>query len=93
MDQFVPLEAVDHSFDSKAIFSQPFSQMKASLKQYLLNLIKTKEPSTFMMLFDQLTSTDVEQKNIEGYYDQPHAIRDIKTNIGITPLELIRRYK
>lgn len=27
------------------------------------------------------------------YYDQPHFIRDFKRNIGITPMELIARYK
>lgn len=28
-----------------------------------------------------------------GYYDQPHLIKDIKKNIGITPLELIKKYQ
>ena len=28
-----------------------------------------------------------------NYYDQPHFIRDFKTNLGITPLELLRRYQ
>ena len=27
------------------------------------------------------------------YYDQPHFIRDFKANLGITPLELLRRYR
>lgn len=31
--------------------------------------------------------------NVAGYYDQPHFIRDFKSNIGITPLELIRTYQ
>jgi AraC-like DNA-binding protein len=30
--------------------------------------------------------------NVTGYYDQPHFIKDFKSNIGITPLELIRLY-
>lgn len=28
-----------------------------------------------------------------NYYDQPHLIRDFKSNLGITPLELIRMYR
>lgn len=28
-----------------------------------------------------------------NYYDQPHFIRDFKSNLGITPLELIRMYQ
>ena len=28
-----------------------------------------------------------------NYYDQPHFIRDFKANLGITPLELLRRYQ
>lgn len=32
-------------------------------------------------------------RNVTGYYDQPHFIKDFKRNIGITPLELIRIYR
>ncbi|MDR3265261.1 MAG: helix-turn-helix domain-containing protein, partial [Synergistaceae bacterium] len=31
--------------------------------------------------------------NITTYYDQSHFIKDFKRNIGLTPFELIRRYK
>lgn len=31
--------------------------------------------------------------NVTSYYDQPHFIKDFKSNIGITPLELIRIYQ
>lgn len=34
---------------------------------------------------DILSATD--------YYDQPHFIRDFKRNLGITPMELIRKYQ
>lgn len=28
-----------------------------------------------------------------GYYDQPHLIKEIKKNIGITPVELLKNYQ
>jgi len=31
--------------------------------------------------------------NTAAYYDQSHFIKDFKRNIGLTPLELVRRYK
>ncbi|MDR1066186.1 MAG: helix-turn-helix domain-containing protein [Clostridiales bacterium] len=31
--------------------------------------------------------------NITAYYDQSHFIKDFKRNVGLTPFELIRRYK
>jgi methylphosphotriester-DNA--protein-cysteine methyltransferase len=40
-----------------------------------------------------LTSNRVKPSDvlrIQGYYDQPHFIRDMKQTIGLTPLELIR---
>lgn len=43
-----------------------------------------------------LTSKQSNQSDIAlitGYYDQPHYIRDIKKNLGITPLELIKKYQ
>lgn len=144
MDKFIPINDIDHDFDLKNFFSLPILQIKSLLKKYLFELIKLKEPSYFMLLFDQIYSTSPfmstteiyqklnysprqcqrlfmrhfgispkmvlsvirfqlalkqlcssEQKhnNIEGYYDQSHTIHDIKKNIGITPIELIRRYK
>jgi AraC-like DNA-binding protein len=41
-----------------------------------------------------LTSPNAKQSDIlriEGYYDQPHMIRDVRQSIGLTPMELIRR--
>ncbi|MDR1439608.1 MAG: helix-turn-helix domain-containing protein [Clostridiales bacterium] len=37
---------------------------------------------------DMVKPSDV--LRIQGYYDQPHFIRDVKQTIGLTPLELIR---
>ncbi len=31
--------------------------------------------------------------NAAGYYDQSHFIKDFKRNLGITPLELVRKYQ
>jgi AraC-like DNA-binding protein len=31
--------------------------------------------------------------NITAYYYQSHFIKDFKRNVGLTPFELIRRYK
>lgn len=49
----------------------------------------------FQKCLEILTSrkaTPADILNVAGYYDQPHFINDFKRNIGITPLELLRRY-
>lgn len=147
MDQFIPLEAVDGTFDRASFFSLTLSAAKAFMKEYLLQRVDGMVPSLFVTLFDRLvsqnlsinaadlyrmlhfsprqcqrlclkhfgispkmmlsvirfqqslkilTATDVTQSDVismVGYYDQPHYIKDIRKNIGLTPLELIKRYQ
>jgi len=48
----------------------------------------------FQKALRTLTSPECKPSDIlriEGYYDQPHMIRDVKATIGLTPMELIRR--
>lgn len=147
MDQFIPLEFIDPSFDPTSFFSLPFSAGKAFMKDYLLRRMEDQKPSPFVSLFDTLmeaemsihaaelyqllnfsprqcqrlclkhfgispkmllsvirfqqclkilTAKDVKQSDVlsmVGYYDQPHYIKDIRKHLGITPLELIKRYR
>ncbi len=49
----------------------------------------------FQKCLKKLTSENVSPKHImdmSNYYDQPHFIKDFKRNIGLTPLELVRKY-
>jgi len=48
----------------------------------------------FQKALRTLTSKDAKPSDVlrvEGYYDQPHMIKDVKQAIGLTPMELVRR--
>jgi len=48
----------------------------------------------FQQALVTLTAKDASPSDIlrvQGYYDQPHLIKDVKQSIGLTPLELIHR--
>lgn len=66
------------------------------LKQYGISPKMVICVARFQQSLKILTSKSAKQSDIAiivGYYDQPHYIRDVKKNIGITPLELIKRYQ
>lgn len=46
----------------------------------------------FQNALEHLLSNNYIDYNMSGYYDQPHYIKDIKKNIGVTPKELIKKY-
>ena len=54
----------------------------------ILNIIRFQKSLKIL-----LSRNDQGYDDIIGYYDQSHYIKDIKKNIGITPLELIKRYQ
>jgi AraC-like DNA-binding protein len=41
-----------------------------------------------ILVSDRAKQSDI--LRIEGYYDQPHMIKDLKQSLGLTPLELLR---
>jgi AraC-like DNA-binding protein len=41
-----------------------------------------------ILVSDKAKQSDI--LRIEGYYDQPHMIKDLKQSLGLTPLELLR---
>jgi AraC-type DNA-binding domain-containing proteins len=44
-----------------------------------------------ILIADEANANDI--LTMLQYYDQPHWIRDFKRNIGLTPQELLNRYK
>jgi AraC-like DNA-binding protein len=146
MDVFLPIDAVYEDFDVDYFFSLPINEAKNFFKNYVGGLIRDKEQTKFLSLFDKL-STDIPataaelykrlnyspkqcqrlfnkhyglspqmvlcilrfQKCLEiltsgkaspgdalntvNYYDQSHFIKDFKRNIGITPVELLKKYR
>ncbi len=146
MDDYLPLEKVDGSFDQHAFFSMPLEQARTAFYSYVCRIISGMMPDRFTSLFTVLAADPPEttselckmmnyssrqcqrlfqkhfgitpkmalsiirfQKCLEiltsgkaspsdvleaaHYYDQPHFNNDFKRNLGITPLELIARYK
>ncbi|MCL2446031.1 MAG: helix-turn-helix transcriptional regulator [Oscillospiraceae bacterium] len=53
MDNMLPLQAVDPSFDVQAFFALPFVQAKRAFQQYLEQLVRNKQPNAFVGLFDR----------------------------------------
>jgi AraC-like DNA-binding protein len=50
----------------------------------------------FQRCLEMLTNEEADPNdvlNITAYYDQSHFIRDFRRNTGLTPFELVRRYK
>jgi AraC-like DNA-binding protein len=64
-----------------------FSKNYGLTPKVVLNILR------FQNALRILTSGKVKPSDvlrIQGYYDQPHFIRDVKQTIGLTPLELVR---
>ncbi len=146
MDTFLPLEAVDKSFDQNVFFSMPMNQARGYFHDYFHRITAGKIPDRFTSLFNLLaehppeTTSDLYEQlhysprqcqrlfekhfgippkmvlsiirfqkcleiltsgkarpadvlEITHYYDQSHFNNDFKRNMGITPLELIAKYR
>lgn len=54
MDNFLPLESYDPSFDTNTFFSLSFDEAQVVFKAYVRGLMTNKEPDEFVTLFDTL---------------------------------------
>lgn len=54
MDAYLPLKSFDPTFDEESFFALSFEDAKKVFKNYLLDLMGTKEPDEFVTLFDRM---------------------------------------
>ena len=78
------------------LFLTPRTCQRIFLKHFGITPQKVLSVLRFQKCLDILLSNPKNSNEVleaTNYYDQPHLIKDFKRNIGITPLELMRRYK
>ncbi|MCL1918424.1 MAG: AraC family transcriptional regulator [Peptococcaceae bacterium] len=84
MDTFLPLEAVDDSFDSEYYFSLPFAEAKGYLRDFITKLSMGKSPDMFTSLFDDLF--DIQGTHI------PVTVMDLYQRLNFSPRQCQRLF-
>lgn len=80
MDNFFPLKNFDPSFDESSFFSLPFSKAKHLFKNYVIGLMKEKEPDEFVQLFDLLNEA------------VPSSVSELYEHLSLSPRQCQRLF-
>lgn len=81
--------ADDLSLTTKSL-ERKFSHYLGKTTKQLVKLIRFQQVLQDFSFHKHITLTEIAYRN--GYYDQPHFIRDFKTHTGYTPKEFIIRH-